>query len=47
MQELEKIVSKEPNLQANRVIRRLSYIFKCDDIEIKNFMKELRSKKDG
>ena len=47
MQELESIVKKEPSLTANRVIRRLSYIFKCDDIEIKEFMKELRGKKDG
>ena len=46
MQELESIVKKEPSLTANRVIRRLSYIFKCDDIEIKEFMKELRGKKD-
>lgn len=47
MQELESIVKKDPSLTANRVIRRLSYIFKCDDIEIKEFMKELRGKKDG
>lgn len=46
MQELESIVKKDPSLTANRVIRRLSYIFKCDDIEIKEFMKELRGKKD-